>query len=94
MSPLDIWIMIQSTERELALRPRHLARRRYLDEAIAQSMPPEPARRGLLVRAWQAITGRTRHLEPRVRPLSEGGRRDQAEPAASTAGEAGFGLQC
>lgn len=94
MSPLDIWIMIQSTERELALRPRRLARRRHLDEAIARSMPPEHARQGLLGRAWHAITGGPRHLRPRVAALSGGDKRDQAESVAPTAGEAGFGLQC
>lgn len=94
MSPLDIWIMIQSTERELAVRPRRLAQHRYLEEAIAQSMPPEQARQGLLGRAWHAITGGPRHLRPRVDALSGGDKRDQAEQAAPPAGEAGFGLQC
>jgi hypothetical protein len=93
MSPLDIWIMIQSTERELALRPRRLAQRRYLDEAIAQSMP-EHARQGLLRRAWHAITGGPRPARPRVDAISGGDKRDHAEAAAPPAAEAGFGLQC
>jgi hypothetical protein len=91
MSPLDIWIMIQSTERELALRPRRLAQRRYLDEAIAQSMP-EHARQGLPGMPSRAAPGPpghgwTRSAEATNETMPKRRHRPQQRPASASSAD-------